>query len=112
MHEVIRKVTITAGRQTIARPFPAVIDDRHSVIEQQERVGLRYAIYMHSLRMCQNSRVSNLHFLMLIWNEFLHEQTGKSNSRLELMNLCLQRNTYQSKDRSMGSLDMYALNNW
>ena len=28
MHEVIRKVTITAGRQTIARPFPAMIDDR------------------------------------------------------------------------------------
>ena len=77
MHEVIRKVTITAGRQTIARPFPAVIDDRHNVIQQQERVGLRYAIYMHSLRMCKNSR-------------------------LELMNLCLQRNTYQIKDRSMG----------
>ena len=72
MHEMIRIVTITAGIQTIARPFPAVIDDRHNVIQQHERVGLRYAIYMHSLRMCQNSRVSNLHFLMLIWNEFLH----------------------------------------
>ena len=72
MHEVIRKVTITAGIQTIARPFPAVIDDRHNLIQQHERVGLRYVIYMHYLRMCQNNRVSNLHFLMLIWNEFLH----------------------------------------
>ena len=77
MHEVIRKVTITAGRQTIARPFPAVIDDRHNVIQQQERVGLRYAIYMHYLHMCNNSR-------------------------LELMNLCLQRNIYQSNDRRTG----------
>ena len=77
MHEMIRIVTITAGRQTIARPFPAVIDDRHNVIQQQERVGLRYAIYMHYLRMCKDSR-------------------------LELMNLCLQRNIYQSNDRSTG----------
>ena len=53
MHEVIRKVTITAGRQTIARPFPAVIDDRHNVIQQHERVGLWCAIYMHCLRMCK-----------------------------------------------------------
>ena len=57
-----KKRTITAGRQTIARPFPAVIDDRHNVIQQQERVGLRYAIYMHYLRMFKTSKDSNLHF--------------------------------------------------